>query len=175
VSPTQRLFRSLVGFLAGLGLLAWSAKVSLPFVGPDTSMLSFAMVLIALLGGVRLGLATAAAYVGLVMAGRLPWLGLDPSGLDLTQEQQLGYLVGLLPAALLAGALSRRNGWLRLSLAGVVGHAAILGIGVAVLGRFIGPQSALVTGLVPYAGGAIVKSLLAATLVAIFRPPIDDP
>lgn len=173
MSPTYRLFRSTVAFFAGLGLLAWSAQITL--FDPQTSLLSFAMVLVALLGGVRLGLVTAAAYVGLVLVGRLPWEGVDPMPLGLEQEQQLGYLVGLVPGALLAGALSRRNGWLRLWLAGVVGHVGIFATGVAVLANFVSEDDLLGAGVWPYAWGAVAKSLFAATLVAIFRPPVDDP
>lgn len=175
MKPTSRLFRSIVALLAGLGLLVWGAQLSLPFVTVQTSMLSFALVLVALLGGPRLGLVVAGIYVALVMVGRLPWVGLDPSELDLSQERQLGYLLGLLPGALLAGALSRRNSWLRLCLAAIVGHLAIFAVGVPMLGRFVGQESALLAGLVPYVGGLLAKSVLAGTVVAIFRPPIDHP
>jgi len=175
VSPTSRLFRSLVGLAAGLGVMVWSSHLDTPLVDVQSSLLSAALVLVALLGGVRLGMVTAGLYVALVLLGRLPWEGLDPGALDLTPDKQLGYLVGLVPGALLAGALSRRNGWLRLWLAGIVGHLGIFAVGVPVLGQYVGNESALMAGLVPYIGAVIVKSLFAATLVAIFRPPVDDP
>ncbi|MEN0060876.1 MAG: biotin transporter BioY [Myxococcota bacterium] len=175
MSPTYRLFRSVMALLAGLGLLVWSAQVPLPFVGPETSLLSFAMVLIALLGGVRLATVTTAVYVGLVYVGRLPWQGLDPSALQLPQEQQLGYLGGLVAGAFLTGLLYRRNSWLGLSFAAFVGHVALFGVGVAVLAQTMGPTFAMVGGAWPYVFGAVVKSVFAALLVAIFRPPFDDP
>ncbi|MEO0600984.1 MAG: biotin transporter BioY [Myxococcota bacterium] len=177
MSPTYRLFRSVVAFAAGLALLVWSAQIPLTWFGPETSLLSFAMVLVASLGGVRLGLATVAAYVGLVMTGEVTWVGLDPVGYNLAADQPFGYLVGLLPGALLAAALSRRNGWLRLWLAGIVGHIGIFAVAVGLLARYSAPDevAALFSVVTPYAWGAVMKSLFAATLVAIFRPPIDHP
>lgn len=175
MSPTYQLFRSIVAFAAGLGLLAYSAQIPLTFLGPETSLLSFALVLVALLGGVGLGIVTAAAYVGLVFFGQLPWSGLDPMGLGLQPEQQLGYLVGLIPGALFAAALSRRNGWLQLWVAGIVGHVGIFAVGLGVLASFVDENSLLLAAATPYAWGAVAKSLFAATLVAIFRPPVDRP
>lgn len=173
VSPTYRLFRSLIAFLVGLGALVWSAGVPVLFIEPETSALSFSVALIALLGGVRLSVLITGAYVGLVLTGQVPWEGIDPQGLELPTDQQLGYLVGLVPGALFAGALSRRNHWLRLFVAAFVGHAAIFATGAAVLGQHLGLTYALVAGVWPYVAGAVVKSALVATLVAIFRPPVD--
>jgi biotin transport system substrate-specific component len=152
--------------LAGAALLALSARVSIPL--PCTPVPITAQTLAAVLVGGLLGpacgalsvltyLAVGAAGAPVFALGGGPGYLFGPTG---------GYLLGMIPAAYLTGALIE-GGWARRSstllLAIVIGDAAIFAAGLAWLAMYVPPgEGLLAAGLLPFLPGEAAKILLAA-------------
>ncbi len=123
--------------------------------------------------GYRMALAVVAGYftAGLLGApvfasGAGPAYFAGPTG---------GYLAGFAAAVMMMGAaLNYRKEW---SLAPLIclmlaGHAVILALGAIWLAYGIpslGMTQAVMTGVVPFLGGSVIKSLIAAMLVKAIR------
>src|SRR5512133_2679495 len=79
-----------------------------------------------------------------------------------------GFLVGLVVAAYLVGALAER-GWVRRPattiLAMLLGNVVIYAFGLAWLARFLGAGQVLAAGLLPFIPGDLLKLALAAALL----------
>ncbi len=174
MTPAYRSLRALVAIAAGLALLAGAAQVLVPWAPVPTSWVTFAMALVALLGGVRIGLITTGLYVALAHFGPLPArpAGIDALvGVDAPALASLGYLVGLMPAAVVTGWIAHRDGLVRMLSAAFLGHAIAFGVGAAGLYPYLGPDDALQAGLRPYFWPSLLTSLIAAILVNLFRSP----
>ena len=167
--PADRIARPLrlaILVLAGSALIALSARIQVPMWPVPMTMQTFAVLLIGMACGARLGAAIVAVYLleGLVglpvfASGAGPAYFAGPTG---------GYLVGFLVSAGVVGALAER-GWARTPLlafaAQMIGTALIFLLGVAWLAALIGPDQAIAGGLLPFIPGAIVKAALAALLL----------
>jgi len=168
----QPMLRYAVLALAGTLLLTVSAKIQVPFWPVPMTMQTFAVLVIGMVYGPRLGAATVALYLlegafGLpVFAGAVagPAYLVGPTG---------GYLAGFLVSAYVVGLLARR-GWDRQLFSGltamVVGTAIIFAMGYAWLAGLIGVEAAFTAGVLPFLPGAALKiGLAAALLVASWR------
>ncbi|MFF2655301.1 biotin transporter BioY [Streptomyces sp. NPDC058045] len=151
--------------VAGGALLTGiAAQITVPVPGspvPVTGQ-TFAALLVGTALGARRGLLSLALYAVVGMAG-VPWFAEGVSG---TAAPTFGYVLGMLLAAGVVGALARRGGdrsVLRTAGTMAVGSAVIYAVGVPYLAFATGWSlgHAAAAGLVPFLLGDALKALLA--------------
>lgn len=160
--------RSLGLILGGTALLALASQVAipLPFTPVPVSLATGAVVLVGAALGPRLGTASALVYLIAGMAGA-PIFAEQGFGWAFAS---FGYIIGYVPAALIAGVLARRGAdrsvWKTALLAGAASLAAYL-VGVPWLMAFLGVDllTGLSLGMFPFLVGDVVKMLAAALLL----------
>lgn len=172
--PSRRL-TAFILVPGGVALLTAGAQIGFTLPGtevPQTAQ-TFALLLIAAILGPWRGCAAVAAYLVLGAAG-LPVFADGASGFAVLAGPTGGFLLGFLPAALLAGwaarhATVRFAGWpgrLAAILAAFLGaHAVVLLCGWSRLALTLGGSDAFAAGVAPFVGGALAKSAAAALLV----------
>ena len=154
--------------LFGTGVLAIASQISVPMVPVPITMQTFALTMIGVLFGWRLGALTVLAWLGEAMMG-LPVLANGGGGLAPFVGPTAGYLVSFPIIAALAGYLAE-NGWtgervIKSFLAHLSANILCLVIGGAWLGYLIGAEKGLALGVTPFILGAVLKSALAAALL----------
>ncbi len=158
--------RAAILALLGTLLLAASAKVQVPFWPVPMTMQTFVVLVLGAAYGWRLGLGTVFAYLAEGAAGLPVFAGTPEKGIGLAYMAGPtgGYLIGFAVAAALVGWLAE-SGWargvLRLTLAMVLGHAAIFLCGIFWLAASIGWAKAVAVGLTPFWAATILKTALA--------------
>ena len=148
-------------------MLTISARVQIPFWPVPMTMQTFAVLVIGMAYGARLGAATVAVYL-LEGAVGLPVFAVG-GGLAYFAGPTAGYLFGFLAAAFLVGSLAER-GWDRSPrltvLAMTLGTGVILVCGVVWLSVFLGNAGeAVKVGLLPFVPAALFKIALAAVVL----------
>ncbi|MFI0150873.1 biotin transporter BioY [Streptomyces lydicus] len=149
--------------VGGAALTGLAAQIAVPVPGspvPVTGQTFAALLVGASLGAGR-GLLSLALYALAGLAG-LPWFAGVTSGAGAT----FGYIVGMLLAAGLVGALARRGGdrgVLRTAATMAAGTAVIYGVGVPylALSMHMSLGQAAAVGLVPFLIGDALKAALA--------------
>lgn len=166
--------------LFGTGVLALASQIAVPMVPVPITMQTFALTMIGVLYGWRLGALTVLAWLGEAMMG-LPVLANGGGGLAPFVGPTAGYLVAFPIIAALAGYLANK-GWtgthvVKSFLAHLAANLLCLCIGGAWLGYLIGAEKGLSLGVTPFILGAVLKSALAAAvLMAVARhraKPLD--
>ncbi|WP_040485336.1 biotin transporter BioY [Lutibaculum baratangense] len=160
--------RSAALAVAGSLLIALCAKIQVPMWPVPVTMQTFAVLLIGLAYGSRLGTATVALYLAQGAVG-LPVFAAG-GGIAYLAGPTAGYLLGYLPAVALVGWLAER-GWSRpagtVFLAMLLGSAVIYLCGAGWLSVLVGPEKAVTLGVVPFLLGDVVKAALAAALLPV--------
>lgn len=163
--PTSRAHARDIALVAGgAGLTGLAAQLALPIPGspvPVTGQ-TFAALLVGAGLGAKRGLLSMAVYALAGVAG-MPWFAEAGSG---TAAPSFGYVLGMLLATVVVGALARRGGdrgALRTAGTMAAGLAVIYAVGVPYLALTTGMSltQALLTGLVPFLVGDAVKAALA--------------
>lgn len=154
--------------LFGTGVLALASQISVPMVPVPITMQTFAITMIGVLYGWRLGALTVLAWLGEAMMG-LPVLANGGGGLAPFVGPTAGYLAAFPIIAALAGYLAEK-GWtgshvVRSFFAHLAANILCLVIGGAWLGYLIGAEKGLALGVTPFILGAVLKSALAAALL----------
>lgn len=158
--------------LVGTALLTLSAKVQVPFWPVPMTMQTFAVIVIGMAYGWRLGGATVALYllegaVGLPVFAGTPEKGI---GIAYMAGPTGGYLVGFVVAAMTAGWLAER-GWDRNFLSALavnaIGTALIFVFGLGWLAGLIGFEKAVTFGLVPFLLASVLKIGLGAAVMPL--------
>ncbi|MSP68403.1 MAG: biotin transporter BioY [Alphaproteobacteria bacterium] len=166
----SRLVRAVILAVIGSLLLWASAKIKVPFYPVPMTMQTFAVLVIGMAYGWRLGGATLLLYlaegaVGLPVFTQTPEKGI---GLPYMMGPTGGYLIGFALAAMASGYLAER-GWdrslLKTAAAMLVGNAIIYVPGVLWLAALIGMEKAIQFGLTPFLLSDAVKLALAACLM----------
>jgi biotin transport system substrate-specific component len=163
-------FRIAALTLAGSLALAVSAKLQVPFYPVPMTMQSLVVLLVGMAFGWRLGAATVLLYLFEGLLGLPVFAGTPEKGIGLAYMAGPtgGYLLGFVPAAILAGWLAER-GWdrslWRTAITLSLGHAALFLTGVAWLAGFVGWSKAIAFGLTPFLAGSLVKIALGVALV----------
>lgn len=158
--------------LAGSALLALSAKIQVPFWPVPMTMQTFAVIVLAMAFGARLGAATVALYllegaVGLPVFAGTPEKGI---GLAYMMGPTGGYLAGFLVAAGLAGWMAER-GWdrsfLKATAINALATAVIFTGGLAWLAVLVGPAKAVAVGLTPFLAASAFKIALGGAVMPL--------
>ncbi len=158
--------------IAGTALLTLSAKIQVPFWPVPMTMQTFAVLVIGMAYGWRLGGATLLLYIAEGAAGLPVFAGTPEKGLGLAYMTGPtgGYLLGFVLAAALVGWLAEK-GWDRrvptTALAMLLGNAVIYIPGLLWLAVMIGLEKAVKFGLAPFLMGDAVKLLLAAAALPL--------
>ncbi|MEU1015580.1 biotin transporter BioY [Streptomyces sp. NPDC005900] len=150
--------------LGGAALTGVAAQIAVPVPGspvPVTGQ-TFAALLVGTALGARRGFLSLALYALVGMAG-MPWFAQAGSGVA---APSLGYVLGMLLAATVVGALARRGGdrsVLRTAGTMVLGSAIIYAVGVPYLAAATGMSltQAVAAGLTPFLIGDALKAALA--------------
>ncbi|MFI2613547.1 biotin transporter BioY [Streptomyces sp. NPDC018584] len=150
--------------LGGAALTGIAAQIAVPVPGspvPVTGQ-TFAALLVGTALGARRGFLSLALYALVGMAG-MPWFAQAGSGVA---TPSLGYVLGMLLAATVVGALARRGGdrsVLRTAGTMVLGSAIIYAVGVPYLAAATGMSltQAVAAGLTPFLIGDALKAALA--------------
>lgn len=154
--------------LFGTGVLALASQISVPMVPVPITMQTFALTMIGVLYGWRLGALTVLAWLGEAMMG-LPALANGGGGLAPFVGPTAGYLVSFPIIAALAGYLAEK-GWtgshvVKSFLAHLSANILCLVIGGVWLAWLLGVEKGLALGVTPFILGAVLKSALAAALL----------
>ena len=160
--PASRV-RDTALVLGGAALTGLAAQISLPVPGspvPVTGQ-TFAALLVGTALGAGRGLFSHALYALLGLAG-LPWFAGGSSGATVS----FGYIVGMLLASTVVGALARRGAdrsVARMAGTMLLGEAIIYAIGVPYLAVSAGMSltAAIAAGLTPFLIGDALKAALA--------------
>ncbi|MER5496642.1 MULTISPECIES: biotin transporter BioY [unclassified Streptomyces] len=150
--------------LGGAALTGIAAQIAVPIPGspvPVTGQ-TFAALLVGTALGARRGFLSLGVYALVGMAG-MPWFAEARSGMAFPS---FGYVLGMLLAAVVVGALARRGGdrsMLRTAGTMVLGSAIIYAVGVPYLALSTGmsASAAIAAGLVPFLLGDALKAALA--------------
>ena len=160
--------RDAVLVVGGAVLTGLAAQVSVPVPGspvPVTGQ-TFAALLVGTALGARRGLASLVLYALAGMAG-MPWFAEGSSGIA---APSFGYVLGMVLAAGVVGALARRGGdrgVLRTAGTMAVGSAVIYAVGVPylALAAHMTAGQAVAAGLLPFLVGDALKAALAMGLL----------
>jgi biotin transport system substrate-specific component len=149
--------------------LAAQLAIQLPFSPvPITGQTLALLLLAAALGRVRAA-AAALCYLAEGAAG-IPVFAGGSAGAHVLAGPTGGYLVGFVPAAWLVGALAER-GFDRhpatTAIAMLIGNAVVLLCGASWLAVFVGPDRAVMLGVLPFLIGDVVKAAFAAALLPL--------
>jgi biotin transport system substrate-specific component len=166
-SGVGRIARAVLLAVLGSALLTLSAKLKVPFYPVPMTMQTFAVLLIGVAFGVRLGLATVALYLAEGAAGLPVFAGTPERGIGLAYMlgPTGGYLLGFALAVTLTGWIAeRRRDAAGLALAVAAGNLVIYVPGLLWLAKFVGFEAALGLGLAPFVVGDLLKAALAWAL-----------
>ena len=157
---------SLALVLVGVGILAVSARIQVPFYPVPVTMQTLAVMVIAMAYGSKLGAATLFSYLVAGFIGAPVFAG--GAGFAYMVGPTGGYLAGFLLAGVVLGALADRGwtrNWQTTAAAMLAGTSIIYLLGIAWLSQLIGLDKAITFGLVPFIYGDILKLVIAAASV----------
>ena len=167
VSNTQRNFRYVVLALAGSALIALCAQISVPFFPVPLTLQTFAVFLIGLSFGWRLGGITVALYL-LEGALGLPVFAGGKGGLIVFMGPTAGYLAGVFLAATACGWFAERGfdrNYIKLLTALLISNILLYAPGLLWLCSLIGwDKPVLELGLYPFVMGDLLKIAMAVLL-----------
>ncbi len=168
VSNTQRNIRYVVLALAGSALIALCAQISVPFFPVPLTLQTFAVFLIGLSFGWRLGGITVALYL-LEGALGLPVFAGGKGGLIVFMGPTAGYFAGFFLAATACGWFAERGfdrNYTKLFTALLISNILLYAPGLLWLGSLIGwDKPVLELGLYPFVMGDLLKIAMAVLLL----------
>ena len=155
--------------LAGSGLVAISAQISVPLYPVPVTAQTLVVLMIGMAFGPRLGAATLMAYLVEGAIG-IPVFANGGAGLATLAGPTGGYLVGFLFAATLTGWLAENGmgrGMISTAIAMIAGMAVIYLCGVSWLSGFVGFGVAVTKGLLPFLYGDALKIVVAVVAMPL--------
>ncbi len=165
---SQKIFRYGILSFTGSALIALCAQVSVPFYPVPVTMQTFAVILIGLTYGWRLGGITVALYLIEGSIG-LPVFAGGKGGMIVMMGPTAGYLYGFFLAAVACGWFTERGfdrSYLKLIVPLLAGNVLLYTSGLIWLGNFIGwDKPVLELGLYPFIPGDLLKIALVAVLL----------
>lgn len=167
----QGAIRALALIAFGSLFLAVMAQVKVPMWPVPITFQTFAVLLLGLTYGFRLGTATILAHVAQGAMG-LPVFAGGAGGIAVLMGPTGGYIAGFVLAVMLTGWLADR-GWSRRILPAIaallIGNAVIYLVGVSYLHAAFVPdlQKALAVGIAPFLIGDALKIALAVSVLQL--------
>ena len=165
---SQKIFRYGILSLTGSVLITLCAQVSVPFYPVPVTMQTFAVILIGLTYGWRLGGITVALYLVEGAIG-LPVFAGGKGGMIVLMGPTAGYLYGFFLSAVACGWFAERGfdrSYLKLIVPLLAGNVLLYTSGLIWLGNFIGwDKPVLELGLYPFIPGDLMKIALVAVLL----------
>lgn len=167
------ILRNILLAIAGSLVLWASAKVKIPFYPVPMTMTTFAVLVIGMLYGWKLGAATILLYLAQGAMGLPVFAGTPEKGIGIAYMMGPtgGYLIGYVLAAAICGYLAQLSWDKRKSttaLAMLIGNAAIYIPGLLWLGMLLGwDKPILEWGLIPFIAGDLLKLALAAVTIPL--------
>lgn len=165
-SRGNKIIENIASVFAGVGLLSLLAQIALllPWTPVPITGQTFGVALVALLWGRKRGTLVFFSYLLCGGLG-LPVFAMGKVGLLLGPTS--GYLIGMLVATYVVGALADR-GWtktfFRTYLAAMAGSAITFAFGLFVLSFYMPSSVLLSAGLLPFLPGDVIKTLCASTI-----------
>jgi len=145
-------------------VLALASRIEIPMVPVPITLQTLAVTMAGALLGWRQGVLAIVLWLALGAAG-LPVLAGGSGGLERFSGPTAGYLFAFPLAGGAVGWLGSR-GWMRqlwpAFAAMLMGNAICLVLGAGWLAVALGPERALVAGLLPFLPGAVLKSAVGA-------------
>ena len=167
-SKIQWAVRYAILALVGSALITLCTQISLPLFPVPMTLQTFAVILIGLTYGWRLGGITVALYL-LEGALGLPVFSGGKGGMIVFMGPTAGYLVGFLLAATACGWFAERGfdrSYFKLLVALLVGNVLLYAPGLLWLGTLIGwDKPVLEYGLYPFILGDLLKIAMAVLLL----------
>jgi biotin transport system substrate-specific component len=167
-NETAGWLRAALLAVAGSALVAVSAQISVPMLPVPMTLQTFAVLLIGLAYGARLGAATLLLY--LVEGLALPVFQEFATWWHPKIPYTAGYLIGFVVAAAVVGWLADR-GWSKSIAwsiaAALIGSVVIYAAGAPWLATLIGWDAAIAGGVLPFVLGDAIKAVLAALCLPV--------
>ncbi|OON80776.1 biotin transporter BioY [Streptomyces tsukubensis] len=161
--PVSRT-RDIALVVGGAALTGLAAQIAIPVPGSPVpvTVQTFAVLLVGTALGARKGFLALALYAAAGVAG-LPWFSDGQSGASFPS---FGYVIGMLLAATVVGALARRGAdrsVARTAGSMLLGSAIIYAVGVPYLALSTGMTAtqAVAAGITPFIVGDVIKAALA--------------
>ncbi|MDP3533390.1 MAG: biotin transporter BioY [Alphaproteobacteria bacterium] len=166
--PVQNrtLLKSFSIALAATLFIAILAQVQIPLYPVPLTLQPFAVVLVGLVLPWRLASSAVLMYIAMASMG-LPILTGFKAGLIWPSS---GYILGYVPAVILISLLTQK--WAGLSilkraLVVALGNVVLFSCGVSVLSLFVGIDTAIQTGFMPFVFGDFVVKNILAVLISV--------
>jgi biotin transport system substrate-specific component len=160
-----------VVLVLGVAFLAASSYVQVPMYPVPMTMQTFAVLAVGAFCGWRLGLATVVAWLALAMLN-IPVLSEGKTGVEVFIGATGGYLAAFPIMAIFIGWMAER-GWTARTVPAfitlLIAEVICFGMGVGWLSTIVGFDKAIEYGLVPFALGDLVKTVLATAILAAGR------
>ena len=153
VLSNQKIIKYLLTIFLGSLLLTISAKIKIPFYPVPMTMQTFVVVLMGVTFGWKIGVATISLYLLEGIIGFPVFAGTPEKGLGLVyfMGPTMGYLIGFLFAAFLAGYLNLKKNIFLIFLKLILSVSIIYILGILWLGHLIGWDKPLLElGLMPF-------------------------
>jgi biotin transport system substrate-specific component len=164
---TQTILVKIFLVVLGSSLITLSSYITIPLYPVPVTAQTLVILLIGLSYGSHLAFLTIGCYL-LQGAMGMPVFAGGAAGLPTLIGPTGGYLVGFLAAGVLLGALASRGfgkTFVTTLIAMVAGNIVIYGCGAIWLAQFIGIESAVNNGVLPFLYGDLLKILIAAALL----------
>ena len=166
VLSNQKIIKYLLTIFLGSLLLTISAKIKIPFYPVPMTMQTFVVVLMGVTFGWKIGVATISLYLLEGIIGFPVFAGTPEKGLGLVyfMGPTMGYLIGFLFAAFLAGYLNLKKNIFLIFLKLILSVSIIYILGILWLGHLIGWDKPLLElGVMPF----LLAELLKISLLTI--------
>ena len=167
-----KLFKSLVVIVLGSIALTISAKIKIPFYPVPMTMQTFVVIMIGITLGWKLGVASITLYLLEGALGLPVFSGTPEKGIGIVYftGPTMGYLIGFIVAAYLAGNFNYNNNFILNFFKIAFATSFIYLLGVIWLGVLIGWDKPLFNlGVKPFLLAEICKMMLATSLIVVIK------
>ena len=162
-----KIIKSLLIIFFGSIVLAISAKIKIPFYPVPMTMQTFVVLLLGMICGYKIGLATVSLYLlegilGLPVFSNSPEKGV---GLIYFTGPTMGYLIGFLLASFLASFIKKEENYLMIFIKLLLSVSTIYILGILWLGNLLGWDKPIVElGVTPFLLAEFTKIALLTLL-----------
>ena len=162
-----KIIKSLLIIFFGSIALAISAKIKIPFYPVPMTMQTFVVLLLGMICGYKIGLATVSLYLlegilGLPVFSNSPEKGV---GLTYFTGPTMGYLIGFLLASFLASFIKKEENYLMIFIKLLLSVSTIYILGILWLGNLLGWDKPIVElGVTPFLLAEFTKIALLTLL-----------